>query len=380
MDLVELLFHRIRHLIFMYRNQQIKLLSFVILCAAAFLSLSCGTFYKIVDDRPDDINRYLTEFQDEGRERGVDIQYPRHMRIRLVDYMTGSTIGHCSRDIPIRIDLDREFWNNADDIQRRIIFFHELGHCILERSHLNDTLGNGEWKSLMRGTPLPEGRNFGINLRDYRKDYYLNELFDPGESPPEWSLIANAPEVIYPLKQVITFDQENALDNWRFSDSTRSLPYIEDRRLVIDNSNNNSSVTISRNIAFDARQPLRFEAYIKSGFDRDSSGVILFFRNDARLEYFLLHRSTGMSFGSTNEFRPYTILPVPKAELGETVRMSIEQYRDRLYYTLNDRLVYVNHASLPSSDSLIFGISLQSQTTAKIDSLIIFGSGSPPVQ
>lgn len=360
----------------MIPNKPLRIYKLLILLTAGMITLSCGTYYRILDDKPADIEKYLREFREEGSQRGMEIRYPRNMRVRLVDYMSGSRIGHCSRDIPVRIDLDRTFWSNADEIQRRIIFFHELGHCILGRSHLNDSLPNGEWKSLMRGSPLPEGRNFGINLRDYRMEYYLDELFDPKRSAPDWALQENGPTVSYPARQVISFEDGLRSEQWRYSDSTKILPYVDRDRLVVENGENQSSVTLSRRAPIDARQPFRIEATIQTMFKEDSSGVVLFFRNDQRLEYFLLHRSLGMSFGSTNEFRPYAVLPVRGADMNRTLVMGMEQYRDRIYYTLNDEVVYINHASVPDSDSLRFGLSLQPGTVSRVDSMVISGSES----
>ena len=77
--------------------------------------------------------------------------------------------------------------------QIEALVFHELGHCFLGRQHDSNLLPNGDPKSIM--TP----RNFNlyapciyqIGEEDcnftFRRDYYLDELFDESTPVPEWA-------------------------------------------------------------------------------------------------------------------------------------------------------------------------------------------------
>jgi hypothetical protein len=70
------------------------------------------------------------------------------------------------------------FWDGADDTSRENIFYHEMGHCVLERWHdPNDifvTIGGLITEipeSIMNPYPIDE------DTYQYEHDYYLNELF-----------------------------------------------------------------------------------------------------------------------------------------------------------------------------------------------------------
>lgn len=81
-------------------------------------------------------------------------------------------------------------YNNAQE--REALFFHELGHCILGRSHDNRLLPKGMPRSIMIEDNLrlyspclyPLGGNCEDNT--YRRAYYLDELFNNQTPVPQW--------------------------------------------------------------------------------------------------------------------------------------------------------------------------------------------------
>jgi len=60
--------------------------------------------------------------------------------------------------------IDRKRWDDASKTQRELLIFHELGHCILERDHVDH-------RSIMQP--------FLMRDVEYKHDklYYINELF-----------------------------------------------------------------------------------------------------------------------------------------------------------------------------------------------------------
>jgi len=59
-------------------------------------------------------------------------------------------------------------------MSKEYLVFHELGHCILGRSHSNDILENGDCKSIMQsGTSNCKG-----NYNDENREMLLDELFN----------------------------------------------------------------------------------------------------------------------------------------------------------------------------------------------------------
>ena len=81
-------------------------------------------------------------------------------------------------------------YNNA--LEREALFFHELGHCILGRSHTDARLPNGDPKSIMVKDNIglyssclyPIGGACQDN--SFKRLYYLDELFNPQTPVPLW--------------------------------------------------------------------------------------------------------------------------------------------------------------------------------------------------
>ena len=98
------------------------------------------------------------------------------------------------------IGIDRELWDRTESENRRQwLVFHELGHCVLDRSHRNDKFDNGMWKSLMRGDPLSQDElRIPLCYIWDRNQYFIDELFDENTPTPEWITAtfdyANGPE------------------------------------------------------------------------------------------------------------------------------------------------------------------------------------------
>lgn len=67
--------------------------------------------------------------------------------------------------------IDEEYWNSGISYYRqKIIIFHELGHCLLDRGH-KDEKYRGYYKSIMN--------TFIIRAEDYQEfeEEYYRELF-----------------------------------------------------------------------------------------------------------------------------------------------------------------------------------------------------------
>lgn len=59
--------------------------------------------------------------------------------------------GKCERNsvYPNRVYIDLDFWRKASDLEREFVVFHELGHCFLDRGHLDDADAQGFCVSMM---------------------------------------------------------------------------------------------------------------------------------------------------------------------------------------------------------------------------------------
>ena len=69
--------------------------------------------------------------------------------------------------------LDSQFWRRASEMEKEFLVFHELGHCYLGRSHLDEVAQNGNCQSMMNSGM----GNCRINYNSQTRNEYLDELF-----------------------------------------------------------------------------------------------------------------------------------------------------------------------------------------------------------
>jgi len=157
---------------------------------ASFISCGKEDNPKTVDP---EFELYLDRFIKEGAKRGktLDIDKDGGVIMEFAD-LTPPTIGLCYNSLPVRIQIDRDYWKKTADSYnkenlREDVVFHELAHGFLKRGHRNDSLPNNEWTSMMCGEPQINGRDWLINFNGYRREYYLDELFNQNTPTPKWS-------------------------------------------------------------------------------------------------------------------------------------------------------------------------------------------------
>jgi len=81
----------------------------------------------------------------------------------------------------------------SNNEQKEVLFFHELGHCILGRAHDNRLLPNGDPRSIMvEGdidlyAPCTYPIGGVCNDNTFKRPYYLDELFNPETPVPDWA-------------------------------------------------------------------------------------------------------------------------------------------------------------------------------------------------
>lgn len=117
---------------------------------------------------------FLDLFEKEALLRDVD----------LIDELAGldisftsfdqSIAGQCqvSKDIH-RILVDSNYWEGATESEREVLLFHELGHCILNRTHLDEKTGKSICVSIMRSSSSVCKMDYNLSTRSD----YLDELF-----------------------------------------------------------------------------------------------------------------------------------------------------------------------------------------------------------
>ncbi len=126
---------------------------------------------------------YVHEFETITSELGRPIQV-RSLEVVMVEALpTDHEAGHCTTSavtVP-RIEILRSEWESKTETGRQVLMLHELGHCILGRSHIEDYMPvDYTWmnvthtrlqpKSIMKSSSVPD-----LEF-EYKRDYYLREL------------------------------------------------------------------------------------------------------------------------------------------------------------------------------------------------------------
>lgn len=143
-------------------------------------------------EAPKEIEPYVIRFELEAQKRGYSINIHKTNIIILYGDPIGSSVADCYMNTNLII-VDSLIWNtNGGDLERERVIFHELGHAYLKRLHLNDTMPNGEYKSMMLGgfLPMPQLNRFNyfdISPLTNRHGYYLDELFNSTIEIPDWA-------------------------------------------------------------------------------------------------------------------------------------------------------------------------------------------------
>lgn len=125
---------------------------------------------------------YFENFEREALERGyrVDLSTA-DISGAIVEIHDEDIAGTCSYSrfaTNREIVIDESFWNRANSYYREYIVFHELGHCYLDRDHLDACLQEGIWSSVMRSGTIAGCSDY---YNRQTREYYLDELF--GEAP-----------------------------------------------------------------------------------------------------------------------------------------------------------------------------------------------------
>lgn len=103
-----------------------------------FLNVACSTFPKNYTDK--EFNPYIEEFYStiQGSCDEGDIFKPRRTSITFAS-LKGDVLGQCIRS-PFywKIEINKNSWGNLNSIEKRMLLFHELTHCVFKEDHVKN--------------------------------------------------------------------------------------------------------------------------------------------------------------------------------------------------------------------------------------------------
>ena len=123
-----------------------------------------------------ELQPYFDTFLEEGSQRGRNIQIENYLITASIEEISRQSVaGQCtqSEGTISQVLIDQQYWRGYTPLQRESLVFHELGHCILKRSHLDDKDLEGNCVSIMESG----GGTCALLYNDENRSLYLDELF-----------------------------------------------------------------------------------------------------------------------------------------------------------------------------------------------------------
>jgi hypothetical protein len=120
---------------------------------------------------------YVNDFVREGKAVGKNIVID-NLSIHFTNNLTGETLGECfsynhGTDGTPLILINSQDWLAEIDDYKRIVMFHEMGHCVLWREHI--TTFNGPF-GYITSIMFPYIQN-DVSIYYSNWSYYMKELF-----------------------------------------------------------------------------------------------------------------------------------------------------------------------------------------------------------
>ncbi|MCB0601157.1 MAG: hypothetical protein KDC28_08015 [Saprospiraceae bacterium] len=132
----------------------------------------------VIDAR---VQPYLDRFLTEGEIRGVDIDVDAFgLDARVENILSSSSnggrvLGYCdmAKSENHIVVFDAGYWSGATDLEKELLVFHELGHCLLGRQHDDSSNPDGTCLSIMHSGTGSCRNAYNLSTRSQ----YLDELF-----------------------------------------------------------------------------------------------------------------------------------------------------------------------------------------------------------
>lgn len=336
-------------------NQRYFIVISCVLALFSFISCKDLNEYRVGEAFVEYLHRF--EIEAAKRDKKFDFQTT-GLIIEFAD-LKENQAGLCHYEKPIRIEVDREYWNKVSeksgaDLMKEDLIFHELGHGILNRKHLNDILPNGDWKSIMCGGDQVKDKSWNINYRGERRDYYVDELFKESTPEPTFASIKLPIDTsTFITKILLSFDSPNKSDSgWEMGDYEGYTMSIDQKRLKFA-SKINSSYIIMGQTGINVLSDFTFEISMEclSNNKSDQYGIV-FGNGDTALqdiEYFCINENQKMYMGNRNFYSYFTELSKSQINSTGSNKIKLIQKAFKLYYFINDVYVYCSESELKNN-------------------------------
>ena len=345
-----------------------------------FLFLSCKDRNVKVYEVPKEVQPYVSSFLAEAGKRGQRLVIDDLIVTYKFNIISSQTqaAGLCRRRYGhtpiIYIDTTSPNWKISNNSKEQLIF-HELCHCILNRSHKKDTLLNGNPASIMK----PSGETlYGPVLTDFKRTYYIDELFDINTEPPAWAQINEKYSTQYSTLDTLFYQNfDLSIPEDSLSDSTQVIDSVlvkswsigknsvvrrelQENRIELE-----SYVKGSYIIPFDVNIPdsTDFEIRVNMAIPGGKNGVMAFYWGGSSVKdaYAIIINQDG--FVSIGQISIGIVASKPKVEIYNDIfnEVLLRKVGNAYYLFINER--FIDNFKFELLKGTLFGIGVSGQAT-----------------
>ncbi|MEM1327498.1 MAG: hypothetical protein AAGI23_16170 [Bacteroidota bacterium] len=290
--------------------------SSLLCCLLSFFLLACEEeFFTPQVNVDPEFQPYLDTYIAEATKRRVEVPIEEKGLTLVFDDTPSGANGVCygvreGITSEHRIHISQSNWKDMSEAYREFLIFHEMGHCYEYRRHTSDTLSNRDWKSMMRGrSPIGFGYR-SINYTGTRREYYVDELFDPDVAPPDWASWTRDYNTIAETEKTLLAERKNP------TTFSRSFNWADNYEIEIEFPVTDDLLRSVVGFAwgnFSEEESLRFAL--------------------STFNLFISDNVTG--YGNLHAFESYNGL-----RLGQSGKLTVQKIGDYFWYFVNEKFVY----------------------------------------
>jgi hypothetical protein len=353
------------------RNGRLLLLTAILI--TGFLTSCNDEWYDV----PASTEHYVEAFDQYANNHGYKFDFRESGLIIEFTDLSDDTVSRCNYEDPIRIEIDAESWQEANDNRREEIILRNLALGFLNRHNTNELFPNGEWTSIMRGRPFNTEKIIfeGINYFGFRQDYYVDELFDESTKAPWWTDYSPSYESL-PINGMNIVYQEDFIDgekDW----GTNNMPLnanLNNGEMELVNNTDKPVVHIQE-INYDIKSTFLVECIFKleSGNNLDLNGLVWGAKDRTSFHIAGYNMNNAISLHNMAENYTYFKFHNPSETLDNLNgyhKISIFYDEQNVFVFVDEKFIYITDVHDIYGPMLGFRIGANSR--AVIDRLIVY--------
>lgn len=141
----------------------------------SLMTVGCMQEPKLIYSIDSEFAPHLEVFKAEAQQRGIPMNINNLVMRFTKAFDKSETLAQCQYGTTPTILVGLDFWNYSDPKTREQVIFHELGHCILGRGHLDDSVNLGGYNIIPKS--IMSTLLFSTTYYDHNRTYYIDELF-----------------------------------------------------------------------------------------------------------------------------------------------------------------------------------------------------------